>query len=102
MYADLKQSYRVIETSLCGYGQTSEIRLTADLAMSHQFDVLANVTTRAATSLDNVGHSFGATIALILALENPKNILSLTLFELNPLCFCAKTDVLTRYPILIL
>ena len=87
IYANLKQSYRVIETSLCGYGQTSEIRSTGDLAMSHQFDVLVNVTTRAATPLHIVGHSFGATIALIFALENPKNVLSLTLFEPNPLCF---------------
>jgi pimeloyl-ACP methyl ester carboxylesterase len=87
IFAHLKQSYRVIETSLCAYGQTSETRSTGDLAMSHQLDVLANVTAQAATPLHIVGHSFGATIALIFALENPENVLSLTLFEPHPLCF---------------
>ena len=58
MYADLKQSYRVIETSLCGYGQTSETPSNGDLAMSHQLHVLANVTAQSETPLHIVGHSF--------------------------------------------
>ena len=58
IYADLKQSYRVIETSLCGYGQTFQTRSHGDLAMSHQLHVLANVTARAATPLHILGHSF--------------------------------------------
>ena len=58
IYADLKQSYRVIETSLCGYGQTSETPSNGDLAMSQQLHVLANVTAQSETPLHIVGHSF--------------------------------------------
>ena len=86
----------MIETSLCGYGQNSEARSTGNLAMSHQLDVLAYVTARAATPLHIEGHSFGAKIALIFALENPENVLSLTLFEPNPLCFFAQRQMFRR------
>lgn len=79
--APLKDRYRIVTTSLLGYGRTEERRTAADASIRHETDVLGKVLDRAGSGAHVVGHSFGAVVGLAMALRNPSAIASLTLIE---------------------
>lgn len=81
----LPDTFRVISTSLCGYGATSETRTLQNFGMEHELNVINAIAEHVDTPLHIVGHSFGATVALAAALSGKVNILSLSLFEPNPM-----------------
>ncbi len=81
----LPAQWRMLATSLCGYGQTLETRRAGHADMSHQLRVLEAVAQRVPGPLHLVGHSFGGTVALVAALSGRIPVASLTLFEANPL-----------------
>lgn len=81
----LPQHYRMITTSLLGYGETAETRSLENFDMRHEIDVLAEVGKRIAEPIHLVGHSFGATVGLAATLGGVLDVLSLTTFEANPI-----------------
>ncbi|MGI9523466.1 MAG: alpha/beta fold hydrolase [Hyphomicrobiaceae bacterium] len=81
----LPSGYRLIGTSLCGYGQTDETRTLDDLEIHHLIRVVESTILTVGKPVHLVGHSFGATAALATALSGAVDVLSLTTFEANPL-----------------
>ena len=81
----LSPDYRMIGTSLCGYGATAETRSRNDFGMRHELRIIEQAARRAGGPVHLVGHSFGGTVALAAALANSIDVASLSLFEANPL-----------------
>lgn len=87
----LGPNWRLLTTSLCGYGQTAETRTAEDCGMHHELRLVQALARRAGAPVHLVGHSFGATVALAAALAGTIKVASLSLFEANPL------DILLGY-----
>lgn len=85
MQKHLPPGYRLIATSICGYGGTDETRRLGDLDIAHQVRIIEAVACHAGAPVHLVGHSFGGTIALAAALAGTVEVLSLATFEANPL-----------------
>jgi pimeloyl-ACP methyl ester carboxylesterase len=79
--AELGGSYRCITTSLLGYGGTSERRAVETADMADEAEIVEEVVRRATGPVHLVGHSFGGTTALAVALRNRMPLLSLTVME---------------------
>jgi pimeloyl-ACP methyl ester carboxylesterase len=79
--AALNGRFRCVTTSLLGYGGTAERRTWYDPAINHEADALETVMRRAGGRVHLVGHSFGALVALALALRSEALPASLTLIE---------------------
>lgn len=77
----LSEHYRTITTSLPGYGKTQERRMPGGNHIEDEMDVLEAVLDRAAAPVHLVAHSFGAWVAIALAMHRATNLLSLTLLE---------------------
>lgn len=77
----LSERYRTITTSLPGYGKTQERRGFESLHLEDEMDVLEAVLNRAAAPVHMVAHSFGAWVAIALAMRRAPRLLSLTLLE---------------------
>lgn len=75
-------AFRVVTTSLLGYGGTAERRTAADASMDHEADVVEAVIARAGGKVHLVGHSYGAAASLALALRDKSALASLTLVEM--------------------
>lgn len=73
--------FRVVTTSLLGYGGTQERRTAADTDMAHEAEVIEAVVRRAGCPVHLVGHSFGGLAALAVALRGRVPLLSLTIAE---------------------
>lgn len=74
---------RAISTSLCDYGATRATRKPGIHDIEHHLRLVAFVAAKAGAPLHLVGHSFGATLALVAALPDRFDIRSLSLFEAN-------------------
>ena len=79
--AQWKNNYRVVTTSLLGYGGTQERRSVADTDIAHEAEALEAVIRRAGCPVHLVGHSFGGLSALAVALRGRVPLLSLTIAE---------------------
>jgi len=79
--AALAGSHRTVSTSLCGYGKTQERRRPTGVNIDDEMDVLEAVLARVGVPAHVVAHSFGAYVALYLALRRAPRLLSLTLLE---------------------
>lgn len=77
----LSERYRTITTSLSGYGKTQERRRQGGIHMQDEMDVLEAVLAQANAPVHLVAHSFGAWVALALAMHRKPQLLSLTLLE---------------------
>lgn len=77
----LSERYRTITTSLSGYGATQERRKPHGAHMQDEMDVLEAVLAQANAPAHLVAHSFGAWVALALAMHRKPRLLSLTLLE---------------------
>lgn len=77
----LAASRRVIAADLYGYGQSPAWPHDRPLTIADEIRLLAPVWQEAGDRFDLVGHSYGAAIALIVALAHPERIRSLTLYE---------------------
>lgn len=80
----LGPGYRVTAPDLLGHGRAAGIDLSKDLHDQCYEAVLPHLPEG---RFDAVGHSFGATLALRLAIEMPERIRSLTMIE--PVLFAA-------------
>jgi len=79
--AEWHDRYRCVTASLLGYGRTAERRTAAVADMAHEAEMLEAVVQRAAGPVHLVGHSFGGTTALAVALRRRVPVLSLTVIE---------------------
>ena len=81
----LSRSYRIVTTSLLGYGATAERRPLGNATMRQQTEVIDRILERIGEPAHVVGHSFGALAALAHAIEGTIKPASLMLVEANPL-----------------
>jgi len=81
----LPDRYRMITTSLLGYGQTTETRNLDDFHIDHELRMLAEVGKMIDQPVHLVGHSFGATVGLAAALGGYLDVTGITTFEANPI-----------------
>lgn len=79
--APLSERYRSITTSLSGYGKTQERRKQGGAHIEDEMDVLEAVLAQAGAPVHLVAHSFGAWVALSLAMRRTPKLLSMTLLE---------------------
>ena len=79
--AQWKNRYRIVTTSLLGYGGTQERRSVADTDIAHEAEILESVIRRAGCPVHLVGHSAGGLCGLLVALRGRVPLLSLTIVE---------------------
>ena len=80
----LSRGYRIVTTSLLGYGATAEHRRRDNATMRQQVKMIDRLLERIAAPTHVVGHSFGGFSALAHAMEGKVKPVSLTLVEANP------------------
>ncbi|MBH68012.1 MAG: hypothetical protein CMM58_06640 [Rhodospirillaceae bacterium] len=80
----IRGKYRLLTTSLCGYGKTSESRSVKDNLIHHEIEILETIAQEINEPLHLIGHSFGGTVCLAAVLEDAFPIASVTTFEANP------------------
>jgi len=81
MIAAWNGRFRCVTTSLLGYGGTAERRTASDPSISYEADVLESVIRKAGAGVHLVGHSFGALVALAVALRSRVSLASLVIIE---------------------
>ncbi|MDP3689683.1 alpha/beta fold hydrolase [Bradyrhizobium sp.] len=79
--AQWKDRFRVVTTSLLGYGGTQERRSVADTDIAHEAEALEAVIRCAGCPVHLVGHSFGGLSAVAVALRGRVPLQSLTIAE---------------------
>ncbi|WP_168195658.1 alpha/beta hydrolase [Bradyrhizobium sp. NAS80.1] len=77
----LESRFRIVTTSLPGYGGTRESRTAADCSIDRSSETVEAVIRRAGGPVHLVGHSYGALVCLDLALCGLVPLMSLTLIE---------------------
>jgi pimeloyl-ACP methyl ester carboxylesterase len=73
--------FRCVTTSLLGYGDTAERRSARDPSIWHEVDIVESVIRKAGGPVHLVGHSFGALVAIAVALRNRVTLASLAVIE---------------------
>jgi pimeloyl-ACP methyl ester carboxylesterase len=82
--APLADRFRIVTTSLLGYGDTEERRTADDLSIDREVEVVEAVIRRANSAVHLVGHSYGGSVCLALALRRAAPLASLTVIEATP------------------
>jgi pimeloyl-ACP methyl ester carboxylesterase len=77
----LSPRYRVLAPDLLGAGRSAPWPVVAGARMQHELDALAPLIESAGNHLHLVGHSYGAALALRIAVTWPSQVASLVLFE---------------------
>ena len=93
----LGDGYRMVTTSLLGYGATPDIRPGGNATMAQQVDVIDRIIDRIGTSPHVVGHSYGGLSAIVHALTGRHRPASLLLVEANPLGLLRASGDLEHY-----
>jgi pimeloyl-ACP methyl ester carboxylesterase len=81
----LGDGYRMVTTSLLGYGSTPDVRPNGNATMEQQVDLIDSIIDRIGTAPHVVGHSYGGLSAIVHALTGRHRPASLLLVEANPL-----------------
>lgn len=81
----LGDGYRVVTTSLLGYGATPEVRPDGNTTMAQQTEVVDAIIERIGEPPYVVAHSFGGLAALAHAVSGRRRVAGLLLVEANPL-----------------
>ena len=93
----LGDGYRMVTTSLLGYGATPDIRPDDNATMAQQVDLIDRIIDRIGTSPYVVGHSYGGLAAIVHALTGRRRPASLLLVEANPLGLLRSAGDLEHY-----
>lgn len=80
----LGPGYRLVTTSLLGYGTTPDTRPDGNATMDRQVDLIDRIIERIGMPPHVVAHSFGGLAALAHALQGRHRPASLLLIEANP------------------
>jgi pimeloyl-ACP methyl ester carboxylesterase len=80
----LNDRFRVAATSLLGCGETEETRTEKDSSIDAEAEVIEAVIAHAGGPVHLVGHSWGGTITLCVALRRRASVASLILLDANP------------------
>ena len=80
----LKDRFRTVATSLMGYGGTEEIRTADNCTVDQQAEAVEAVIAHTGSAVHLIGHSWGGSVALSVALRGKAQLASLVLFEANP------------------
>lgn len=80
----LPPRYRLVTTSLLGYGATADRRQTGNATMQQQTAIIDLILERIGQPAHVVAHSFGGLAALAHALQGKRKPASLVLVEANP------------------
>ena len=86
-FAGHLQGVTLTAPDLLGHGRSGDWDGVSDFHTVATRQAMAMLAAMVEGPVHLIGHSFGATVALRMALENPDRIASLTLFE--PVLFCA-------------
>ena len=81
----LEPRWRMVTTSLRGYGESTDTRSPDDCGMQHEVELVEALCRHIGQPVHLVGHSFGGTIALAAALAATVPLASLSMFEGTPL-----------------
>ncbi len=81
----LGDGYRMVTTSLLGYGATPDVRPDGNATMSQQVDLIDRIIDRIGASPHVIAHSYGGLAAIVHALTGRRRPASLLLVEANPL-----------------
>lgn len=81
----LGPGYRLVTSSLGGYGGSTDTRTRHDFDIAHEVRLVQALARHIGQPVHLVGHSFGGTVALAAALSRSVDVASLSLFEANPL-----------------
>jgi pimeloyl-ACP methyl ester carboxylesterase len=73
--------FRCVTTSLLGYGGTAERRSTGDASIAYEAEMLEAVIRKTGSRVHLIGHSFGALVALSVALRQRVPLASLVIVE---------------------
>lgn len=93
----LGDGYRMVTTSLLGYGATPDIRPDGNATMAQQVSLIDRIIDRIGTSPHVVGHSYGGLSAIAHALTGRHRPASLLLVEANPLGLLRAVGDLEHY-----
>jgi pimeloyl-ACP methyl ester carboxylesterase len=93
----LGDGYRMVTTSLLGYGSTPDIRPAGNATMAQQVGLIDRIIDRIGTSPHVVGHSYGGLSAIVHALTGRHRPASLLLVEANPLGLLRASGELEHY-----
>ena len=77
----LSASHRVIAVDSYGSGKSPDWHSQNEISLRDEVDFIDPILASAGEPLSLVGHSYGAAVALLAALANPKRIRSIALFE---------------------
>jgi pimeloyl-ACP methyl ester carboxylesterase len=80
----LNDRFRVVAISLMGYGRSEEQRTADRLVVDAQAEAVEAAIAQAGAQVHLVGHSWGGSVALSVALRGHAELASLTLIEANP------------------
>ena len=80
----LKRPYRMVFTSLRGYGNTMESRSIDDFKIDHQLEIIRTITKKISSPFHIVGHSMGGLVAFAAVFSGEFPIKSIISFEANP------------------
>jgi pimeloyl-ACP methyl ester carboxylesterase len=95
--AALPGRFRIVTTSLLGYGDTAERRVETDVFIEREAEILEAVAARAGVPLHLVGHSYGAPACLAVAIRNAAALTSLTIIEPTAFPLLRRTGDLELY-----
>ncbi len=93
----LGDGYRMVTTSLLGYGATQDNRPDGNATMAQQISLIDRIIDRIGTSPHVVGHSYGGLSAIVHAMTGRRRPLSLLLVEANPLGLLRAVGDLEHY-----
>jgi pimeloyl-ACP methyl ester carboxylesterase len=79
--APLSGRFRVVTTSLLGYGGTQERRTATNTTIEQQAEIVEAVVQQTMGSVHLVGHSYGGLVCLPVVMRGTANVISLTLIE---------------------
>jgi pimeloyl-ACP methyl ester carboxylesterase len=80
----LKDRFRTVATSLMGYGGTEETRTSGNCTVDQQAEAVEAVIAHTGSDVHLIGHSWGGSVVLSVALRGKARLASLVLFEANP------------------
>ncbi len=79
----LKDRFRIVSTSLPGYGRTPECRTASSPPVVVEAEIVEAVAEHAAAPVHLIGHSFGGVVCAAVALRRRARLKSLILLEAN-------------------